>query len=220
MITGKLQLIYLIFILQMVSSNGIAQTKKSPNYLRQIQLVNNSPDSIRIPRQFNKQYIKLYDDLSQYSNQLGLSGINDSIFEFRVWLNIGGISRKHRLVIIKLTKNNFSAESIRFVPVWNNNQTEFSFESLERKKVVPKSGWNNFANKVITNNFLSLFDLNKESSDNGGIDGQSYLFEIISSRHYWLNDFANLFDDNTNIKVEKEAQRVIKLIEYEFSFFR
>jgi len=186
-----------------------------------INIVNNSSDLTKIPTVTNHNNSGFYYDLRNLKRQLNITNLSSSsgTLEFRAWFDLPGLILRQRLFILKYTDGKFSSSLTKFkVDWWTDRKKDPVVIYSEITSGIPKSGWDNFSKRLFTNDFLSIFDIDKNPTGTPGIDGNFYCFELIADKHYWMSAFRDPNDEDQNVKIFRLLTKITMLIEEEFNF--
>lgn len=176
----------------------------------------NSNDTTLIPIQSDSSYIKFYYRAKKWSEKFNL-GKNDSDFELRAWVGVLGLTRTQKVIVLRKNILGFSAQLLQFDrTVDSTGINSDSLIKVEVKYLTPKSGWQIFTKDLFFPGFLSLFNLNKDYGEPGGIDSDDYYPEIFSKDHYWISDFWDPYENHSNAIDVINTKKVFDVLKEEF----
>lgn len=187
-----------------------------PEYNNMFNQFVNSKDTTIVPIQPDSSYIKFYYRAKKWSEKFNLVK-NDSDFELRAWVGVLGLSRTQKVIVLRKNTFGFSAQLFKFDrTVDSMGINSDSLINVESKTVTPKSGWLKFTKSLFFPGFLSLFNLNQDYGEPGGIDSDGYYLEIISKDHYWISDFWDPYENHSNAIDVINTRKVFDILKREF----
>lgn len=188
--------------------------KEYPEYEKVFSEFKTSVDTI-VPVTPDKRFIKSYYTLNNWNKRFN-TPINCE-FELRGWIGVGGLTKTQRVIVICKNEGIFTARLLSFDrTVDNRGISNDSLINVAIKEIEPHSGWDKFTEEFFFKDFLSLFKLNKDYGEPGGIDGDSYYLEIISGNKYWLSDFPDPLVNNATSSDVISAKKIFSILQKEF----
>ncbi len=208
-------LILITTLFQIYSCN--LQSSPQDNADKIIKQFVSSPDSIRIPKSPpDNENIKFYYQLMTWIKKLNIQS-KESTFTIRAWMGVGGLIRTQKLIIIEKKSGVLSAKIYKFDRIFNEfGISRDSIKNINIKDIIPKSGWVSFSEKFFFPEFLSLFKLDRQYGEPGGIDSEGYYLEILTNSHYWMSDFPDPFLNESTHEDVLIAKRIFGIIKDNF----
>jgi hypothetical protein len=131
--------------------------------------------------------------------------------QIRIWLGHSMALKKH-IVILKLVDTHWSGQLITLDRSGHN-------ETYSIKKINPKNGWKNFAEKVNSLGIINLPNSEELLNYNGcGFDGIDYKFEIATPNRYCFYYYCNPSENMSEFWQAKNVMTFAELLEDQFNF--
>lgn len=162
-----------------------------------------------------------YRNKSNVENKLGLNTLEngfDSI-QIRLWY---GYAFKDSSQLVVLENSNGKWEAKLFTLVYYLNENGDKLDSISKDIITrePKSGWQNFINKVIKLDLTTLPDKSKIKDYPDFSDGDDVIIEAATKKSYRIYSYKEPNQVQLKIKEAKNMEQILEFIENEFSFNR
>ncbi|MGH2564074.1 MAG: hypothetical protein ACRDE5_06160 [Ginsengibacter sp.] len=160
-----------------------------------------------------------YKNKPEIEDQLGLVSLEDGYdsLQIRLWFSYAFIDSS-QLVTVRNNKNKWSIELVTFLTNYTNDKVV-----IENKRVIPKypkSGWQDFTNKLFQLQILTLPDESKIPKYSMFTDADRIVVEIATTKEYRIYQYQGPMIAHDDIWQIKNMGAILKLIENEFSFKR
>jgi len=147
---------------------------------------------------------------------LGLPSLENGFpkFQLRIWEDFENLTG--RVIIIKNDYDNWSAELYTYKFLSNS---AFRPDSLSGQKLhleEPRSGWNNFLNRLLDLKILSLPDFQSISNYDFGTDAGGVSIEIAKDKYYRFYEYPDPYFQQNKIPQAKKIVQILELIKKEF----
>lgn len=175
----KSKFILPLIVLFLVGCQGQTNSKKQP-----ISFVDTARSFRKEIPTFSDGKIDLFYLLAKdKQTQLGLDIIENGFnnLQIRVWYDYSRVIER-KLVIITNKDSAWTATVYNLKVNWDG-ETE-TIISKQVRQVTPKSGWVNFAEKLMNLKIVTLPTMNSISGYEGGKDGKMFNVEIASKNQY------------------------------------
>ena len=145
--------------------------------------------------------------------QLGLDSLEEGFngLQIRIWYDSIYVN-KQKLVTILYTDGKWKAKVYRM----RSTGSEYFVFSKDAKSLTPKTGWDNFSNRLLNLNILTLPDgMALDNCGGGGGDGGGYNIEVATKKHYRFYSYWEPQYYHDKCKYARSMIDILNLIEQE-----
>lgn len=181
-----------------------------------------SKKTVEIPLNKKGNFVLGYNLTKKYNKILGLPPLEEGYdsLQLRIWCTYGNLKKTH-LILISNNDGKWNGTLYRLlINRKADSDTSYFLEKEEKRKVTPKSGWEQLTNNMNELKITVLPSYEYLPGYGIGVDGEFYMIEIATRNKYRFYDY---FDPQNEAKDFKEAaalEKFLKILEYEFSFQR
>ncbi|MDI9868957.1 hypothetical protein [Flectobacillus roseus] len=139
-----------------------------------------------IPTYKNGGVDLFYELKKQKEKQLNLDSLESGFdsLQIRIWYDYALLINRE-LIVIKRTNGKWSAEHYQMAVDWDAFKTTEVIKINKIKSVLPKSGWDNFFNKLLSFKIMTLPNMDDISGlEDNWTDGVTYNIEIATKKQY------------------------------------
>lgn len=170
-----------------------------------------------IPTYKNGGVDLFYELKKQKEKQLKLDSLESGFdsLQIRIWYDYALLINRE-LIIIQRTKGKWTADRYEMVVDWDSFKNTETIKTNKIKSVIPKSGWDNFINELLSLKIMTLPNMDDIQGlvDNWN-DGVTYNIEVATKKEYRFYGYhlPDKFEDK--FWQAKNMTRILSLISTE-----